>query len=245
VSEGKLPAVPQEFRIFTSNLDELNAMLDDNLGGTLTLRDFRRIPIPAAGSTIWKIPDVNAKQGYVNTEEISGIIIYHHPIRTFWRTPYSGGKEPPSCYSADGKHGIGDPGGLCASCQYNQFHTVVRSGGKEGKGKACAEKDQLFILRPQSILPIIINVPPSSLDIARMFFRDLLEVGIPYWTAVVSLTLTEAKSDDGIVYSKLKFHKIGEVPAQFQPHVAAYREVVKEMVKAATIVAEDYTTEEK
>jgi hypothetical protein len=82
------------------------------------------------------------------------------------------------CRSDDMRTGIGDPGGACVTCQYNQFGSA--KNGK-GKGKACTE----FYNFPALVVPEDGSVSPDSIVV-----RSFKSSGVPVakdWLAMMRL----------------------------------------------------------
>ena len=81
---------------------------------------FDRVTIPAAGGTAFELPGELPGETEA-AKEFSGVILYHHPLFTYYRERFTGGNSAPDCGSYDGVTGVGDPGGSCAHCLLNQF----------------------------------------------------------------------------------------------------------------------------
>ena len=113
---------------------------------------FERIKIPAGGSTVFELPGAEGDDTEA-VKEFSAVILYHHPVHTYYREKYTGGNNPPDCGSYDGKTGEGTPGGACASCPFSQF----RSG--ESGGKACKNRRRVYVVREGEIFPAAAGAP--------------------------------------------------------------------------------------
>lgn len=164
-----------------------------NLGDTeLVVTDLDRIGIPPGGSTTWQIPTL---EGEVETKTLDGIIVAWQASRTYWETPLDEREEvtPPDCSSPDGKWGIGryepgstgNPSGECSSCPMNQWG----SAGDGGRGKACREGRQLYMIRPNAVLPLVVGLPVTSIPNLRKYFMRLAGESVPYYGVVSSLAL--------------------------------------------------------
>src|SRR5690606_25053710 len=64
------------------------------------------------------------------------------------------------CFSLDGKHGIGDPGVVCATCPLGGRDAW---GTADNGGKACKEYQVIVVLLPDLPLPVMVWAPPASL----------------------------------------------------------------------------------
>lgn len=114
---------------------------------------------------------VNANDKEQMARTLQGVILAYQPVRTLWdpNTP-QGVKAYPLCRSRDAK--IGEPqsslaefGGSmeprpCAGCPFDRWGT-----GKNGRGKACKEKEALVIYPiDESSDPRVVYAPPTSLS---------------------------------------------------------------------------------
>lgn len=186
--------------------------------------DLDRLIIPSGGGTAWDIPDE------MPAREITGILLYQQDTRSYWATKRGeGGAEdgPPDCSSPDGKIGIGiagegseiNPTGECADCPFNEYGTAL--GG--GKGKACKQKKDLFVLRTGANLPVHISLPPTSLKPHRKHMMRLASNGRRYYEAVTTIGL-EVTKGNGQTYSTATF-KVDPTPLEDSEKkaIGAYR----------------------
>lgn len=199
-----LPAIPENYQVMQMSKDELLEVIQENIGpGGISHLDLDRIRIPAGGATSWSIPDL---EGERSEKVVRGIISYQTVSRGYWESSFDdGGGAPPTCYSPNGITGIGDPGGDCSICKFNQWGSDRRGG----KGKACRELRLLFMLAPDSLLPFVVVLPPTSVKPAHQYLIRLASKGIPYYGIVTEISLEKEKSNTGIVYGKASF-KAGE-----------------------------------
>lgn len=214
------------YAIMQADPTELQEALEINSGGQkISPFDLDVVKLPSQGMTIWSIPDL--EEGEINTKTIEGIVILQRSIRSFWAKGLdekdSGGSAPPDCSSQDGITGFGTPFGHpdlgveqydadgnpraseayrasfdCASCPLSQFGSA-----KKGGGQACKQNKLLFVLTPESSLPIVVKVPPSSLRPVQGFMLRLSGKGIPMYGVVVGLSLKKVQNSTGIDYSEI------------------------------------------
>ena len=99
----------------------------------LQMMSFQRVKIPAGGALQFEIPTEDPDNpDYARTLE--GVILYNHSAYTLWPEGSEYDEDTkPLCSSVDGKTGIGEPGGACATCPMNAYGSA-RDGGR---GKAC------------------------------------------------------------------------------------------------------------
>ena len=212
-----------EFSVFQQDEKELSALLKGNLSGrTLTAADLVRAPIPAGGGTTWEIESLD---GVEKADEIEGVIIHQKNIRAYWPDAEING-EPPLCRSDDAMTGIGaiqadQPAESrdCFTCPMAQWG----SDPKGGKGQACTLKKALFILRPDSILPMVVMIPPSSLQNIDRYLLALLNASAPFWGAVTGLSLEKAQGNSG-AYSRVKARRVAPLTPEQTARMKIYQD---------------------
>ena len=156
------PADASTYRILNRTEEELNKTMEvfhHNLRGQkLTELNLPRAKVPPQGMTIWTLPGA---EGDIHAEEITGILVEYTTPRAYWDKPLEPGNvTPPVCSSPDGIRGTGDPGGLCHLCPMSKYGSNPREGSN---GQACSEKRMLLLLRPDSILPLVVQAPSTSI----------------------------------------------------------------------------------
>ena len=129
--------------------------------------NFQRVKIPAGGGLQFELPgDDPENPEYARTLE--GVIIYNHAANALW---IEGSEDeenaPPLCSSVDGKSGCGEPGGDCATCDFNKF-----GSGENGKGKMCKNMRVLYLLRDGEYMPMQIILPPTSIKPFSDFYNQ-------------------------------------------------------------------------
>ena len=61
----------------------------------------------------------------------------------------------------------------------------------------------LFMLQPDSYIPLVIQIPTMSIAPLRQYMMRLASRGIPYWSVVTEVSLESAQqSGGGLKYSK-------------------------------------------
>ena len=160
--------------------------------------DFERIKMPSGGTTLFQLPNDSDEATFA--KEFLAVILYHHPIRAYFKTKFNGATNPPDCGSLDAINGYGDPGGDCKNCIYNDFGT-----GDNG-AKACKERQRLYLLREGEIFPMLLSLPTGSLKDFSRYLMRLLTKGIKSSEVVTKFSLITATNKGGIVYAKAKFN---------------------------------------
>ena len=205
--------------------DLAQAVLDvitENLGeGGLRASDLDRITVPTSGSTTFEIPTIDGDSEPAKT--ITGIILLMAPAKGYWDTDIESGKAPPACYSNDGITGIGRPGGPCLSCPLNQWGSDTR-GSKTGK--ACKDKQLLYILQEQSALPIVIALPRTSVAANRKYMTRLSATAIPYYGCTTQFQLEKVKGSAVPDYSQVRPCFQEYIPRSEWPAIKKYADAL-------------------
>ena len=120
---------------------------------------FEKIKIPAGGGLAYEVPgdDPNSPD---SAKEFSAVILYHHPINSYYRDKFTGSNNPPDCSSLDGKLGVVAETGECRGCKSCPY---AKFGSGENGGMACKQKRRMYILREGEMLPMIMTLPTGSL----------------------------------------------------------------------------------
>lgn len=239
------PAAQLALRALKSeaNLEMVQAAICENVGaGGITEFDFDRIKIPAGGGLAF---NVTTLEGETAEKSIIGVIVLARDSRAYWKVPLeqSGGSTPPDCQSNDGFVGIGSPGGDCAKCPLAQFGSdtkVVNGATVQGRGQACKAIRQLFILRGDSLLPVVLALPPTSLKAAKQYMLRLAGQGVPYWAVVTKIGLEQAQNAGGIKYSRATFAFAGMLGEEQRAKAKQYCDMLKPLVSRMIIDAKDY-----
>lgn len=193
-----------------ADLDFAQVMTDELNGLDVA---FDRVKMPSSGSTVFEIPDDDGETTAV--KDFAGVILHHQPLFMYYTYEYTGGHNPPDCGSYDGVTGQGNPGGSCRTCRYNQFGT-----GKND-GKACKNYRRLYILREGEIFPLLLHLPPTSLQEYTRYMKQLLKKRLTQKdlrsnTVVTRFSLQKAANTDSVPYSQAKFAFVRELTPEEQ-----------------------------
>ena len=217
------------------NTNNYTALKDFNLAEALTSElggmdiSFDRVSIPAAGGQAFEVPgELLGETDMV--KDFSGVILFHHPMFTYYRERFSGGNNAPDCGSYDGITGVGNPGGVCATCPLNQF------GSGENGGKACKNKRRIYVLREGELIPILLVLPTGSMKEFSVYVKRLLAKGKKSNSVVTKFSLKKVTNASGIAYSQAQFAVDRVLTAEEMPFVQAMSDQVKSF---ATRVAYD------
>ena len=88
----------------------------------------------------------------------------------------------------------------------------------------------LFLLRPDDLLPIVVQAPSTSIQPMRRYLLRLASQGLPYWSVVTSLGLEKASSTAGIAYSRIAPRSSGPVPEEQRERLAEYVAAIRPII---------------
>lgn len=228
VAEQKFELVTLEGALAEAIAEEMDGL------GTVP---FDRVKIPSGGGLAFEIPGEDEDNPETATE-LTGVILYHHPVNAYWKDKYNGSNEQPDCASFDGKQGVDKETGCisnCADCRFNQF-----GSGEGGTGKACKNAHRIYILREGNPVPLILSLPPTSLKYMRDYIsKRILLKGMRCYHAVTKITLKKEKSQGGIQYSRAAFTFGGKLTPEQILQAEAMAETVKAFDRNVD-VSDDY-----
>ena len=193
----------------------------------LTLDLFDVVKSPSGGSTVFSVPGLSGEEP---EKELTGIILT--TPRAYWDTPDPVEGTPPVCLSQNSI--ISHDGKACAHCPYNDF------GSKNGESnaKACKESVLLFLLRPNSIIPLLVRVPVTSKPRFLKYSTRLLSTLTPLSSVVTKITLEKATSKQGQSYALFNFEAANILSPEEAANAKAYAQQFMEIVNAAALVPE-------
>jgi hypothetical protein len=212
----------------TVEVSRLERAMQVNLGsGGLSTSMMPKVVVPAGGSTAWQVPTV---QGEKNMDALVGVIVFSQPAKAYYSIAYEdagASKTPPNCSSMDGLVGVGTPGGQCFKCPMNQYGSALK-----GKGKACADLRLLFVLGQDSILPMMVKLPPTSVKHVDTYLARLAGTLDAYTDVVTAITLRKDKNEAGVSYSEAQFTMVRRLTDQEKTVVEYFHNLVKSLVVA-------------
>ena len=190
------------------NPKRLVEALVDNLGGSgMDALRFDRITVGSGGAiTYTRSDDESAAE-----TELIAVPFLQFKIRRMWLDKGTL-NTPPDCYSPDGLIGVGDPGTKlqaegkgCIECPYSR----PGSGGTQWS-RWCKEQRLVPILLSGENIPVLLQVPPTSLNEIDALFRRFLTRDETARYTVVKFTL-ESKQVGGRAVSIIKTKVLGRV----------------------------------
>lgn len=175
-------------------------IIEENLKNQpMSLQLFDIVKSPSGGSTVVTIPGISGDEV---EKSLTGIILDYTMPRAYWDTPDPVEGTPPVCYSEDSI--VSHDGKLCRECPYNDF------GSKDGESyaKACKESVVLFLLRPGSIMPLVVRVPASSKRAFQRYVTRLIGRMLRISSVVTKITLEKKTSRTGQPYAVYNFEAV-------------------------------------
>lgn len=221
------------FALLRMDAGDAQELLADALGGdALSFKDLDRVKVPSGGGTMWTVPTLHGEEG---KKFVEGVIIERATRRAYW--PYALEDKPddadgkPECQSFDGVMGIGDPGGDCSACPFNEFDTDV----KGGPGKACKETRQLFVLTKDDLLPLVLTVPPGSLANVKAYLLRLLRAQLTVDSVVTKIGL-EKVTGGKTPFSRVTFEAAEKLTPEARQRTKAYSAILAPMMERAAAI---------
>ena len=226
-ADTSLIPVNSSYLALTNNpLDIIRANLKSQ---PLTLDLFDIVKSPSGGSTVFEVPGLAGDEA---EKELTGIILDFTTPRAYWDNPDPVEGTPPICMSQDSI--ISHDGKACASCPFNDY------GSKDGdsNAKACKESVLLFLLRPSSIIPLLVRVPATSKPRFLKYATRLLSTLTPINSVVTKITLEKATSKGGKPYALFNFQVVGTLSPEEIAQAKAFGQQFMEIVNTAQMVPE-------
>jgi hypothetical protein len=223
--------------------DSIKDLIEGNLGGELLqVKDIPKVKIPAGGSTTWLVPPDDAPQ-----KELEGIVIYQHATRALFKQSENGtiSNDPPLCVADMGKVGIPAPesgllGGACDDCPNSKYG----SAGQGKKGQACKAGQRVYMLTQGSILPILLQLSPSSIAPWHKHMISLINTQQLVSNVVTRISL-EKVTGGPAPYARIIPSVVRALTADEQKFVADYAANIVPVLRSASYApAEDEVLEQ-
>lgn len=260
----------ESYKILKVAPDRRRELMAQNVGnGGVSEFDLPSVKFPSGGALMFEVPTI---EGSDFVQSIEGIVVGWRDVRVYWEHAYGEGEAgPPDCAS-DNSHGTGNPGGSCygesrpindaeraelarmtpakrdvalarreTGCPFAKFGSDPKEGSK---GQACQQRRILMVMRPGSLLPLIISLPPTSVKDARKFFFRLLDGEKAPHEVVVSIGLEKDKNAGGVEYARATFKVVETLPPELAKQFAEIRDSFGPQLKAAVVNETEATTDE-
>ena len=193
----------------------------------LTFQFFDVVKSPSGGSTVFSVPGLAGDKA---EKELTGIILDYTTPRAYWDTPDPVEGTPPVCMSENSI--VSTDGKPCAHCPFNDF------GSKDGESnaKACKESVLLFLLRPNSILPLLVRVPVTSKPRFLKYMARLIGTLTPISSVVTKITLEKATSRGGKPFALFNFEAVSVLTPEEADQAKTYTQQFMEIMNATDVV---------
>jgi hypothetical protein len=227
----------QNYAIMSFDKEAILEVIADNLGGeSLKPSDLDMVKIPTGGATSWQ--DVPSPEGPQEVKEIRGIILAWNDSRAWFKEEFDGSEgKIPDCFSDDCKSGYftTEDGELqvrsCTGCPLAEW------GSKDGgRGQACKQNRNLYILQEGSILPTIVKLSPTSITPVKQYFLRLASQGLHYAGVVTSLGLTKVKKDGVPAFSQVVPQMVQRLTPEQTSQIKAVAELLKPMLTRVRVL---------
>lgn len=223
--ERKMIAMPSgtEYAALTTNALEI---INENLKNQpLSQQVFDVVKAPSGGATVFTVPGVSGEE---LQKEITGIILDYGTPRAYWKSADPVEGTPPDCHSRDGL--ISYKGANCSVCPFNEFGSSLKN---DSNAKACKEMVELYLLRSNNIMPLIVRVPVSSKRIFQKYMIRLVGNLIPVCGVVTKITLEKAASRTGQPYARYVFEALREISSEEAERARAFGQKFSEILREA------------
>jgi hypothetical protein len=220
-AETALTTAESNYVALTTNAMEI---ISENLKSQpLNHQLFDVIKSPSGGSIAFTVPSLSGDEV---EKELVGIILNYNTPRAYWDTPDPVEGTPPVCFSKNSI--VSSEGDRCSICRFNDY------GSKDGESnaKACKEFVEIFLLRPDSIMPVIVRVPVSSKLIFQRFMTRLISKMIPTYGVVTKITLTKAVSRAGQPFATFCFEVVNHLSPEETAQAKLYGQGFKAVMQA-------------
>lgn len=204
----------------------------EEVGGTI----LYRAKIPSGGAKAFEIVTGNDDTD-TTVQKLVGVVIHSQKCSARFDEDTRG--LPPVCASPDGVIGIeGEVEHVCADCPFNRFGTA-----KKGKGKACKNMIRLYMMVEGSPIPIVVSLPPTSIEGWRNYRLGVLGPRqLKPYEVVTELSLTTETNRAGDRYSVVRPRLIGRLSDADKANAAFFASGFQPQL---VVDESDYNTEEK
>lgn len=233
VEKERFPLLPMEV-----GMDEVKDLVASNVGDEgITAFDLERAINPGSGGANWKLPTLDGEPEETNV--IQGVIVFHRAVRAYWVRGYKPSETgPPDCSSMDYANGEGTPGGRCEDCAFSKF----KSG--QNNSQACKVVKQLFIIRPNELLPTVFNVSAVNFSHPKRYLLALLSKRrLAFNHVVTEISLHPDVSKSGYDYARTDFRLVSVLDAEQKDAMEQLTEMFTPMLMARPVTI-DVTPEE-
>lgn len=206
----------------------------EEVGGTI----LYRAKIPSGGAKAFEIVTGNDDTD-TSVQKLVGVVIHSQKCNARFDEDTRG--LPPVCASPDGVIGIeGGVEHVCADCPFNRFGTAKNG---TGTGKACKNMIRLYMMVEGSPIPIVLSLPPTSIEGWRNYRLGVLGPRqLKPYEVVTELSLTVKSNRAGDQYAIVKPRLIGRLSDADKANAAFFASGFQPQV---VVDESDYNAEDK
>ncbi|MBR2928347.1 MAG: hypothetical protein IKC24_04230 [Oscillospiraceae bacterium] len=226
---AKLSLAPVDSSYIALNHNALDIIRENLKSQPMTYDLFDVVKSPSGGSTVFSVPGLAGDEA---EKELVGIILDYTTPRAYWTSADPVEGTPPDCMSADSI--VSHDGKPCAMCPFNDF------GSKDGdsNAKACKESVLLLLLRPNSIMPLLVRVPVTSKPRFLKYMARLVGMLTPISGVVTKIALEKATSKGGKPYALFNFNAVNVLSPEETALAREFSRRFTEMVNLDAIAPE-------
>lgn len=226
---ANLSLAPVNSSYMALNGNALDIIRENLKSQPMTYDLFDVVKSPSGGATVFSVPGLAGDEA---EKELTGIILDYTTPRAYWTSADPVEGTPPDCMSADSI--VSHDGKPCAMCPFNDF------GSKDGdsNAKACKESVLLFLLRPNSIMPLLVRVPVTSKPRFLKYMARLVGTLTPISGVVTKITLEKATSKGGKPYALFNFNAVSVLSPEETALAKEFSRQFTEMVNLDAIAPE-------
>lgn len=191
-----LPTTVSTLAIQHVDPGRVKAVLAETELGGLNPFTLKQMRVP--NGLTWAVPTEGG--GEVPMQYADVILLHYHNARTYYPEPYDAKNpthEPPQCASYDGVTGYGTPGGPCKACPLGIF------------GGPCDPFYFVFVLFPDAVMPLKLNIPKTSLSNFESYITMLGFMGQFHNEVLTRIGLEKRRKGQGMVAT---FHMLASLP---------------------------------
>lgn len=229
---ANLSPAPVDSSYIALNNNALDIIRENLKSQPMTYDLFDVVKSPSGGSTVFSVPGLAGDEA---EKELVGIILDYTTPRAYWTSADPVEGTPPDCMSADSI--VSHDGKPCAMCPFNDF------GSKDGdsNAKACKESVLLLLLRPNSIMPLLVRVPVTSKPRFLKYMARLVGMLTPISGVVTKITLEKTTSKAGKPYALFNFEAVSTLSSEDAANAKGFgRQLIEcvNMAVAAPVLSE-------
>lgn len=235
--KNEVATLEQGFQ-FPALTDDMREAIAEEMDGLNF--EFDKIKIPSGGGIAFEIPSDNPDEPDIE-KALVGIIVDHYPANVLFDGKYDGEKKIPICSSIGGKVGTVLATGEqkpCNSCYNNEYGSA-----EDGRGKACKNGHNVYLLREGELYPVLLTLPPTSLKPFNAYMtKRVIGKGLLSSSVLTKITLRKEKSADGIDYAQAQFAVERILTEEEKAISKDYARNIKEITRQQPTVSEAQST---